>query len=183
MLGTIKLMDKEKEAAIILKALAYTENGGKPGQSKAGKSGEMKSIFQFLPSTWALYSKQTLGQEVPLTPESEMEVVHKKVSDWLDHGFTREQIASMWNAGERKPDAYKQGHKGTNKFGVNYDTPSYAKKVATYAKQFEKEPGPGEEQQMPETAISTLPTVTKTPEVAMAPTTPGLIKKFDTTTI
>jgi len=177
-------MDKDKQIAVILKALAYTENGGEPKQIKAGKSGEMKSIFQFTPETWKLYSKQALGQEVPLTPEAEVEVVHKKVSDWVDHGFTTEQIASMWNAGERRPDAYKEGHKGTNKFGVNYDTPAYAKKVASYVKQFENEPGPDEE---PTAQLPKAPAPIQTPP--LTPTQPptgniqGIIKAPNVSTM
>lgn len=135
-------MDKQIQAAAILKALAYTENGGKPDLSnlKAGKSGEAKSIFQFTPSTWKLYAKQELGDpNAPMTSENEALVVHGKISKWLDHGFNTEQIASMWNAGENKPDAYKQNWKGKNKYGVAYDTPAYAKKVADYAKKFEGE--------------------------------------------
>lgn len=140
-------MNKEQLALNITKALAYTENGGKPKTAKAGKSGELKSIWQFTPSTWKLYSKQVTGEELPLTTEAEAYVVHKKVTDWVDHleteGVPEEEIplkvASMWNAGERKPDAYKQNHVGTNKFGVHYDTPAYAQKVANYVKEFSKE--------------------------------------------
>lgn len=135
-------MDKGKLAFAITKALAYTENGGKPNMNNlsSGKSGEMKSIFQFEPSTWKLYAKQELGDpNAPLTNENEAVVVHKKVSDWLDAGYKPEQIASMWNAGERRPDAYKEGWSGTNSSGVHFDTPTYAKKVADYTKQFMNE--------------------------------------------
>lgn len=131
-------MDNETKAMIIAKAIAYAENGGKPKKIVAGKSGEMKSIFQFTPATWKGYSRHVFGKEVPLTNEAEAEVVHHKVKAWLDDGFNTEQIASMWNAGERRPDAYKQNWKGKNKYGVEYDTPAYARKVASYAKSFEK---------------------------------------------
>lgn len=139
-------MDKKKTIDAITKALGYVENGGKPDLTnlKSGKSGEMKSIFQFTPATWKLYSKQVLGKDTPINPDTETYVVQKKVSDWYDHleaeGTPPEEIplkiASMWNAGERKPDAYKEDWKGTNKYGVSFDTPAYAKKVADYTKQF-----------------------------------------------
>ena len=47
-------MDKDKLANAIVKAIAYQENGGKPNidNPSKGKSGEMKSIFQFEPATW-----------------------------------------------------------------------------------------------------------------------------------
>lgn len=137
----------DKNIASIVKALAYTENGGKLDLNKlqAGKSGEMKSIFQFKPSTWKLYAKQTSGNpELPPTPENESLVVYHKVGDWYNHlkseGVSDDdiplKIASMWNAGENNSDAYKNNWKGTNSYGVKYDTPAYAKKVANYTKEF-----------------------------------------------
>lgn len=143
-------MNDDQLALNITKALAYTENGGKPnvGNLKAGKSGELKSMFQFLPSTWKLYAKQELGDaNAPMTPENEALVVHGKVSNWVKHlkseGVSYEEIplkiGSMWNAGEAKQDAYKEGWKGTNSKGVSYDTPAYANKVAHYVKEFSKE--------------------------------------------
>jgi len=131
--------DITKKIMAIVKAIAYAENGGKmPKEAVAGKTGEMKSIFQFTPDTWKMYSKQVLGKEEPLTSDNESLVVYGKVGKWLDDGYNTEQIASMWNAGEQRPDAYKQNWKGTNKkYGVSFDTPAYAKKVADYAKQFE----------------------------------------------
>lgn len=129
--------------ASIVKALAFAENGGKPDISnpKAGKTGETKSIFQFTPDTWKVYSKQTSGQDnLPMNAQNESQVVYHKVEDWVNQGYNVEQIASMWNAGEQRPDAYKQNWKGTNKkYGVAFDTPAYAKKVADYAHQFQNE--------------------------------------------
>lgn len=138
-------INKTKKALAIVKALAYAENNGKPDlkNTQAGKTGETKSIFQFTPDTWKIYSKQILGKDnEPINNENEAVVVHGKVDNWLKQGYTTEQIASMWNAGEQRPDAYKQGVKGVNKkYGVAYDTPGYAKKVADYAKQFELNQG------------------------------------------
>lgn len=140
-------MDKNKQALLITKALAYAENGGKPGKPVAGKTGEMKSIFQFTPDTWKLYSKQIAGKELPLTSENEAFVVNGKVQKWLDDGHTVEEIASMWNAGEQRPDAYKQNWKGINKkYGVAYDTPAYASKVKSYHDSFAK----GDTQEVPQ---------------------------------
>ena len=134
-------MDKEKLANAITKAIGYAENGGAPTEPKAGKTGEMKSIFQYTPDTWKLYAKQILGDEnTPLTSDAETYVTHKKVSKWIEAGYSPEQIASMWNAGEQRPDAYKQNWKGVNKkYGVAYDTPAYAKKVSDYTNQFMSE--------------------------------------------
>lgn len=133
-------MDNKTKALIYTKALALTENGGKIGEPKAGKTGEMKSIFQYTPNTWKAYSKEITGKELPLTKENEVLVTHQKVQKWVDEGKTGEQIASMWNAGPGKPNAYKENWKGVNKkYGVAYDTPAYAKKFMAYATKVEQE--------------------------------------------
>lgn len=131
-------------ANAITKALAYTENGGAPNleNPSAGKSGEMKSIFQFEPDTWKQDSKEVFGKEMPLTPDNETYVVHSKVTKWIQEGKTASQIASMWNAGEGEQDAHTgkfsngASSVGTNKEGVKFDVPDYANKVLDYAKQF-----------------------------------------------
>ena len=123
----------------IVKALAYTENGGAPdlADPSAGQSGEMKSIFQFEPGTWKMYSKEILGKDnAPLNNANEVAVVTGKVNKWLQEGYSTEEIASLWNSG--RPDGYKN-LKGTNSKGIAYDTPAYAKKVVAYANTFEKD--------------------------------------------
>lgn len=132
-------------ANVITKALAYTENGGQPDISKlsAGKSGELKSVFQFTPETWKKDAGTILGNEnAPISPENEVHVVHSKVTNWLKQGYNARQIASMWNAGEGEPHAesgkFSNGNSstGTNKEGVNFDVKGYADKVQKYATQF-----------------------------------------------
>lgn len=138
-------MDAQKLSLAITKALAYTENGGEPSTSseKAGKSGELKSIFQFLPATWKADAKEVTGNEnLPLTPANEALVAHGIVSKQVDTGLAAgktpdtiaKEVASSWNAGN--PNAYKENVKGVNKEGVSYDTPAYADKVSSYTKQF-----------------------------------------------
>lgn len=138
--------NNEQLASAITKALGYAENGGKPdpNNTQAGKTGELKSIFQFTPDTWKNYAKEILGDEnAELTPDAETFVVHKKVSDWLSKGYQPKQIASMWNAGVGEPDAYSgkfsngSPSKGVNaKYGVQFDVPTYANKVEKYVNEF-----------------------------------------------
>lgn len=138
-------MEIDQLANAVTKALAYTENGGKPNISNpsAGKTGEMKSIFQYTPDTWKSVSKQYFGKEVPLTADNETYATQQRVKSWLQQGKTVSQIASMHNAGEGEPDAYSgkfstgKSSVGTNaKYGVGYDVPDYAKKVLAYSKEF-----------------------------------------------
>ncbi len=158
--------EKEILADSITKAIAYQENGGKLNLNnpQKGQSGEVRSVFQFTPDTWKKYSQETFGHEEPLTNDNETYVVREKVKKWIDEGRTTSQIASMWNAGEGKPDAYKQNWKGVNKYGVKYDTPAYAKNVLDYATKFYNEKktstsGGTPQAQVAEAPSSTPPTL------------------------
>lgn len=141
-----KLSPHEREIAAkaITKAIGYAENGGAPDvkHPSAGKTGEMKSIFQYTPATWKAYAKQYLGDEnAPLTPDSETMVTLKKVGDLLDEGYDAKQIASVWNSGDKNAYSGKFSNGspsiGVNKkYGVKFDVPKYATSVNTYAKQF-----------------------------------------------
>lgn len=141
--------EKDLLADSIVKGIAYTENGGKLdfNNIKAGKTGEIKSIFQFTPGTWKLYAKSELGDEnAEVNPDNETYVARQKVKKWIDKGYTARQIASMWNAGEAEKDAYTgkfstgKSSVGINqKYGVKYDVPGYANNVLKYSKQFYSE--------------------------------------------
>lgn len=131
----------------ITRALAYQENGGKLDLNnlKAGKSGELKSIFQFTPDTWKKDAGDILGDpNAPINPDNETKVVTEKVGKWIDQGYTAKQIASMWNAGVGEPNAYSgkfsngKSSVGTNKYGANFNVPNYADNVVNYAKKFYK---------------------------------------------
>lgn len=141
----------------ITKALAYTENGGKPSVKgeKKGKSGELKSLFQYEPATWKAYSKAITGDaNLPLTPANEAlvtyGVVSKQVQKGLSEGKRPDEIAtevgSTWNSGD--PQGASKGLMGTNREGVRYDVPAYAKKVVSYTNQFLGEPSPAQRQEV-----------------------------------
>lgn len=144
------MKDLEPIANAITKGLAYAENGGTLDLNnlKAGKSGEMKSIFQYTPDTWKRDAGDVLGNpNAELTPDNETYVKHQIVLKELQKGRTASQIASMHNAGKGEPDAYTgkfsngQSSIGTNKYGVKFNVPDYAKKVVDYSKKFYAENG------------------------------------------
>ena len=132
----------------ITKGIAYAENGGRVNMDNPsqGKTGEMKSIYQFTPATWKNYSKQIFGKEVPMNKDTETHVVNEKVKGWIKKGYTTSQIASMWNAGTGEPNAYtgkfsngSQSSGINKKYNVKFDVPGYANKVLNYSKQFYQE--------------------------------------------
>lgn len=117
------------DAKSIVNAIKQTESSG--NYNVKGASGET-GAYQFMPNTWANYKKQyeqATGEILSgQTPENQDKVAEWKVQQWLDNGYDVKQIASMWNAGEGRPDAWKNW-KGVNALGVAYDTPAYVKKV------------------------------------------------------
>jgi len=112
----------EKRAEDIAKTIAHIETNGSYDCSRVGLNGE-KSCYQFLPSTWASYSKEVLGYVAPQTPENTKKVVEGKVLFWIEQGLTDRQIFLIWNQGHPG-----QCRKGVNKKGVAYDSCSYANK-------------------------------------------------------
>lgn len=115
----------------IANAIKLVESGG--NYNAQGASGE-NGAYQFMPGTWASwsseYASQVLQQSVaklPMTPENQDAVAKFKIQQWLNQGYTPDQIASMWNSGS--PDY--QGKVGVNSKGVKYDVPSYVNKVTS----------------------------------------------------
>lgn len=139
----------DPQAVALAKAIRQTESGG--NFTVKGKSGEY-GAYQFMPDTWKAYSKEA-GVNANLdqaTPEQQNQVAYTKIKQWKDQGYNPGQIASMWNAGPGRPDAYLTGHKGTNDKGVAFDTQSYATRVAQYYQQFKPQGGVGQDVAAPQ---------------------------------
>lgn len=146
----------DPQIVALTKAIRQVESGGNFGAR--GGSGEVGG-YQYTPDTWAGVAPK-YGINVSLeqaTPQQQNEVTYKRIKEWKDNGYNVGQIASMWNAGEGRPNAYKENWRGVNKHGVVYDTPAYAKKVATAYQSFK-----------PQTAQAAGPTQT-TPEPQKEP--------------
>lgn len=110
--------DSLTEAIVAVLAKKETNNADDCITHK-GQSGEI-GCFQFVPSTWAGYSKQVFGSVVEMTPENELAVVKGKVAGWLKQGLTPEQIFLQWQQGN-----YSQCRSGINKHGVKFDSCAY----------------------------------------------------------
>lgn len=133
----------DPKAYILTKAIAYQENGGKqPSYTVKGGSGEY-GAYQYLPATWNARAAKYLGANAPslqdATPDQQNQVTYDWVADKLNTvnpntgvNYTPAEVASMHNAGEGAPEAYK-GNKGVNSSGVSYDTSAYANGVQKYA--------------------------------------------------
>jgi hypothetical protein len=112
----------------IASAIKQVESGG--DYNAKGASGE-SGAYQFMPGTWAQYSKEykdATGDDASLqTPGNEDKVATWKINQWLGQGYKADQIAALWNwtAG----GGSYLGHVGVNDSGVAYNTPAYVGKV------------------------------------------------------
>ncbi len=117
----------------IADAIKQVESGG--DYNAKGASGE-NGAYQFMPGTWAQwssqYASQVMGQSVaqlPMTPDNQDAVAKWKIQQWLNQGYTPDQIAVIWNHGSYDPNW--QNLVGKNNQGVQYDVPGYVNKVMT----------------------------------------------------
>jgi len=109
---------------------AETGDNKEKAYGMRGKSGEI-GRYQFMPSTWKQWAKESLGDEnAEMSVENQNKVAYDKVKQWKDQGMTPAMIASKWNSGSEHK--YKQNWRGVNSKGVAYDTPAYALKVSQY---------------------------------------------------
>lgn len=124
-----------KTAELLADAIGFNETGGKKDAAayKAkGGSGE-NGRHQYMPGTWKNYSEQyakaILGGVpkggIPQTPENQELVTKFKMQQFLNMGYTPQQIAATWNSG--KPNGW-EGKRGYNDKGQYYDVPAYVNK-------------------------------------------------------
>lgn len=105
----------------IAAAIKSVESGG--NYKAKGGSGEF-GAYQFMPSTWKSWAKQYLGNpNSPMTKENQDLVAERKIAELLSKGYGVWEIALIWNGGT--PTVKK----GTNKYGIKYDSGAYASKV------------------------------------------------------
>lgn len=115
----------------LAKSIRQEESGG--NYTEKGKSGEY-GAYGFTQPTWKMLAGKYLGNANANIndPTAQDKVAYYAMLADKQAGLSPEQIASKWNSGN--PNAYNQGHKGTNQYGVSYDTPAYVNRVmATYS--------------------------------------------------
>lgn len=129
-------MENQLDQNVVNLAKAIRQHESNDGQNLTGALGE-KGLYQFTKDTWnSVAPKYNIKSSFDTaTPQEQNAVAYNRIKEWKDKGYNVTQIASMWNAGEGEPDAYKGTFKtgkpsiGENQ-GVHYDVPAYAKKVS-----------------------------------------------------
>lgn len=114
----------------LAKAIRTVESRNKPVLPQEGAALGGASRYQYTHDTWKSVAGKYLGNpNAELNLKNENKATYYRIKEWKDKGYKPDQIASMWNAGEGRPNAHKEGLKGINKFGVEYNVPEYVAKV------------------------------------------------------
>lgn len=114
----------DPQAVTLAKSIMHVESGG--NFNAKGASGE-SGAAQWRPATWKDHAKEILGDpDSPMTPENQKAVLYSIIKKDKDAGLNPAQIAAKWNSGSPKNWEQKTG---VNSMGVEYDVPSYVKKV------------------------------------------------------
>jgi len=114
----------DPQAIALAKAIRKTESND--NFNAKGKSGEF-GAYQFMPSTWKQFAKESLGNEdAEMSPSNQNAVAYTMIKKWKDSGLNPAQIAAKWNSGSAEGWENKVG---VNKLGVEYNVPMYVKKV------------------------------------------------------
>lgn len=121
-------------ATLLADAIEATE-----GRCTPGLSGE-RGCFQYLPGTWAAYSKQVAGKVLPQTAENERYVTEAIIRGWIEKGVSDRGVLLLWNQGSATGwgPGTKDCYAGTNKWGVHYDSCAYAMKGLEYLKKVQE---------------------------------------------
>lgn len=120
----------DQDVINLAKAIRQKESGNRAVIPAEGSKLGGASRYQYTHNTWKETARKYLGDpNAPLSLQNENKATYLKIKDWKDKGYNPAQIASMWNAGEGRPNAYQENHKGVNKYGVAYDTPKYVESV------------------------------------------------------
>lgn len=107
-----------------------TESGG--NCTVKGKSGEL-GCFQMMPKTYTQISKEIAGRVLPYSSENQEYIATKKIEK-LSKTHNEREVALIWNTslgGSEKPKEVI----GKNKYGVTYNSITYANSVIKNLKQ------------------------------------------------
>ena len=130
----------DPDIVVLQKAIRQKETENKAILPGEGSSVGGASRYQYTHNTWKEVAGNYLGDSnAPLTLENENKATYLRLKDLRDQGYSAPQIASIHNAGITKPNAYKENWKGTNKWGVKYDTPKYVSDVMNIANQMRRQ--------------------------------------------
>lgn len=148
-------MDNEIDPTIkaLVSSIGEAETGTSSPEAytKKGASGEY-GRYQMMPETYKARAQKYLGDANAMPSiENQNKIQYEWVKEMKGKGYNPAQIASMQNAGEGEPDAYKgtftngrhtgMPSTGTNDYGAQYDVPAYTQKVSAAYERLKQQQG------------------------------------------
>lgn len=131
---TIKASDgTELDAGAVTLAKAIRQRESQGDYNAVGDAGTSKGAYQWQPGNFQAGASKYGLDPNDFSPVNQDKVAYYQVKELKDKGYTPEQVAAAWNAGEGKlkNDAWKQnvGVTTINGQQVKYDTPGYVNEV------------------------------------------------------
>ncbi len=131
---TIKASDgTELDAGIVNLSKAIRARESKGDYNAVGDAGTSKGAYQFNGSNFENWAKEASLDPNDFSPVNQDKVAYYKIKSFKDKGYSPEQVAAAWNAGEGKikNDAWKKnvGTTTINGKEIGYDTPGYVTAV------------------------------------------------------
>jgi hypothetical protein len=123
------LSEKNEYVHKIIKTISWQESRG--NNQAHGGSGE-RGEYQIMPATWNYWCVKYFGHHLKMTIENQNKIVNIVITNWVDAGYTIEQIAAKWNSGTHVNWKKKIG---INRYGVAYNVPKY---VQNFVKRYNK---------------------------------------------
>lgn len=112
-------VEQFKQIEHIARTIKFIESRG--NYQIKGASGEY-GAYQYMPGIWEFWCIELFGEVLDITiPEVQDYVTYCRIEQYVDEGYSNEQIASLWNS--QKPDW--EGRIGVNRWGVPYSVPAY----------------------------------------------------------
>ncbi len=133
---TIKASDgTELDAGVVNLSRAIRARESKGDYNAVGDAGTSKGAYQWQPGNFESAAKQYGLDPKDFSPVNQDKVAYQQVKALKDKGYTPEQVAAAWNAGEGslQNDKWKTnvGDTTINGQTVHYDTPSYVNSVVS----------------------------------------------------
>lgn len=124
----------DPQVVSLAQSIRQVESGG--NWNAKGASGE-SGAYQWTPDTWKAHAQTVLGdQNAEMSPSNQNAVAYSVIKQWKDEGLNPAEIAAKWNSGSPKGWENKVG---VNSLGVQYDVPSYVKKVTDAYQTFKQQ--------------------------------------------
>lgn len=132
------------DASVVNLAKAIRTRESKGNYNAVGDAGTSKGAYQWQPGNFEAAASQYGLDPKDFSPVNQDKVAYHQVKALKDKGYTPEQVAAVWNAGEGHANDW-QNHRGTTTINgqqIAYDTPAYVSSVVQEFQKLKGAPAP-----------------------------------------